>query len=408
MKKILLLVVFLICINSVYASLIVNEIMYNPSEDENYNEWIEIYNDGNEEIDLSFWKLCSKSILGGFINNSDSKEYANEGSILLPGEYGIISDGKSGTQIYNNLEISGMAFHIDSASLCGGLSNSGKSINLTSDNQNINLIYKNLAKEGYSIEFYNNQWYQSLELGGTPGKENSAHVDNEVIETQEEDNKKSESSESKLEILDVDLGKDNKAKFGDGFLVKVSVLKGDTSKYSVNLYAQDKEKNIISKKTKFNVYKKNSEYTLSLPIQLIPNCKNKYKNGDYEMVLEGLDSSDSKDFSIEGINGDLCIEVKQECKNSFLNKSNDKTEESPMDNETSDTKEYNKKVYVKDYEENGDSDKYLNKSVNVNYESKDKKLKSLAIYFLIFCLILLSTYLLIKNERTKINYKSNN
>ncbi|MFH0936169.1 MAG: lamin tail domain-containing protein, partial [Candidatus Woesearchaeota archaeon] len=71
MEKILLLAVFLICINSAYANLIINEVMYNPSDDENYNEWIEIYNNGNEEIDLSLWKLCNKNILSGFVDSSD-------------------------------------------------------------------------------------------------------------------------------------------------------------------------------------------------------------------------------------------------------------------------------------------------------------------------------------------------
>ena len=404
MKKILLLAVFLVCISSVYASLKATEIMYNPSEDENYNEWIEIYNDGNEETDLSSWKLCNKNILSGFVNNSDSKEYNNESFILLPNEYGIISDGKSGTQIYNNLEINGKAFHVDSASLCGGLSNSGGSINLTSDIQNINLIYENLANEGYSIEFYNDKWYQSLNQNGTPGKENNAHNDNEIVEKiQEEeksnDNKIKEKNESVLKILDVDLSKDNKAKFGDSFMVKINVLKSDTSKYSISLYAQDKEKNLISKKTKFNAYNKDTNYTLSLPIQLIPNCNNKYKDGEYSIILEGLDVLDTNEFSVEGLNEDLCITEKQECKN----KENNKTIEDLEDNTT---KEYSKKIYVKSYEDDN-SDTYLNRSVNVNYESKDKKLKGLAVYFLIFVLILLSIYLLIKNERAKNHFKSN-
>lgn len=407
MKKILLLVVFLICINSVYANLKISEVMYNPSEDENYNEWIEVYNDGNEEIDLNLWRLCNKAILSGFVNNSDSKEYNNESTILLPSEYGIISDGKSGTQIYNNLNINGKPFHVDSASLCGGLSNSGDSINLTSDIQNINLIYENLAKEDYSIEFYNDKWYQSLELGGTPGKENNEHSDNEnleksndVEESQNEDNTL-KNENSNLKIIDIDLGKDNKSKFGDSFMVKINVFKGDTSKYSISLYAQDKEKNLISKKTKFNVYDKNKEYTLSLPIQLIPNCNNKYKDGEYDIILEGLDALDTSKFSIEGLNDDLCIKEKQECKNEDYNKTiEDLKDESK-------TIEDSKEIYVENYEGDNNSDMYLNSGANINYESKDKKLKNLAVYFLIFVLIMLSVYLLIQNERAKNHFKSN-
>jgi len=410
MKKILLLAVFLICINLAYANLKITEIMYNPSTDENYNEWIEIYNYGGEEIDLSLWKLCNKNILSGYVNNLDSKVYNNESSILLPNEYGIISDGKSGTQVYNNLDVKGKAFHIDSASLCGGLSNSGGSINLTGG-ENINLVYDNLAKEGYSIEFYNDNWYQSLEVGGTPGKENNVHTNNENIEEKSNSNNQEDKSNNqevvkendttKLEILELSLGQDNKIKFGDIFMIKIKVFKGDTSKYSLSLYAQDKEKNVVSKKTKFNVYDKNQEYTLSLPIQLIPNCNSKYKDGNYVIVLEGLDASNTKEFFIEGINNDLCIKEKQDCKYNYSNQDGNYNKVISEDME-----EYNETIYVEDYKEDN-SDTYLNRSVNVNYESKDKKLKNLAIYFLIFGLILLSIYLMIQNERTKNKCKSN-
>ena len=140
---------------------------------------------------------------------------------------------------------------------------------------------------------------------------------------------------------------------------------------------------------------------MSLPIQLIPNCNNKYKDGEYDIILEGLDALDTSKFSIEGSNDDLCIKEKQECKNEDYNKTiKDLKDESK-------TIEDSKEIYVENYEGDNNSDMYLNSGANINYESKDKKLKNLAVYFLIFVLIMLSVYLLIQNERAKNHFKSN-
>lgn len=47
------------------AGLLVTEVMYNPSQcDDTDCEWVEIYNDGNETIDLSAWKLNSNALEG--------------------------------------------------------------------------------------------------------------------------------------------------------------------------------------------------------------------------------------------------------------------------------------------------------------------------------------------------------
>ncbi|KHO54790.1 MAG: hypothetical protein QT10_C0012G0038 [archaeon GW2011_AR19] len=54
-------IVFIFLIGNVSA-VIINEIMYNPVQNEHYNEWIEIYNEGGSNIDLTGWNLCGKFI----------------------------------------------------------------------------------------------------------------------------------------------------------------------------------------------------------------------------------------------------------------------------------------------------------------------------------------------------------
>ncbi len=35
--------------------ILINEVMYNPEEDDNYNEWVELYNPTNQSINVSGW-----------------------------------------------------------------------------------------------------------------------------------------------------------------------------------------------------------------------------------------------------------------------------------------------------------------------------------------------------------------
>lgn len=129
----------------------------------------------------------------------------------------------------------------------------------------------------------------------------------------EENPESEEVNPSKLEIERAYLGNDNKAKFGDLIRVKIFVNKGNETKESVQLYLQDKNEEKISKVTKTNIEKKYLDYTLTLPIQIFPNCNQKYAEGEYEIVLEGLDLDDSKEIEISGITENLCEKVKKTC-----------------------------------------------------------------------------------------------
>ena len=160
------LMVFFLTLQSVSA-LIISEVMYAPEENENYNEWIEIYNDENSDVDLNNWSLCGKELLEGYVAHSDGSLNSEEGLILSSGEYAIISDGGSGTEIYSNFNIdsSSLALHVDASSLCSGLSNSGDEISLEDGTGNIvdNFDYEpNLGAldNGNSLQFENN-WFNS-------------------------------------------------------------------------------------------------------------------------------------------------------------------------------------------------------------------------------------------------------
>ncbi|MEM7819808.1 MAG: lamin tail domain-containing protein, partial [Candidatus Aenigmatarchaeota archaeon] len=70
MQKCLILL-FLLLITYIVSAIRINEIMYNPIEDDNYNEWIELYNPTNLSISLENWTICDIKLMKGYVNQND-------------------------------------------------------------------------------------------------------------------------------------------------------------------------------------------------------------------------------------------------------------------------------------------------------------------------------------------------
>lgn len=167
------------------AELVVNEIMANPSESEDYNEWLEVFNNGTEGIDLNKWSLCGSKLSWGYIDKSTGELKKTGDGLLIGGSYALITDGGSGTEVYNNFNVSeeSLAFHTATGSLCGGLSNTEEEISLMGEEKEIKLSYDGtLAEEGYSLErIENSSFKESLYPKGTPGKKNTQSMYAEVL-----------------------------------------------------------------------------------------------------------------------------------------------------------------------------------------------------------------------------------
>jgi hypothetical protein len=194
-KEMIYLFMFVLFVSFVNADVVINEIMYNPEDEwegseDYYNEWIEIYNNGTEDVNLTGWTLCGKEILSGYLNRADKDIYLSTTMILEPNQYAIISDGGTkdtrGTEVYDNFNVSkySIALHVNWETLCGGLSNSNnQTIFLNNNNGGLieTMTYNPVwANEGYSIERintyldnYEDNWNSSLIEGGTPGRQNS-------------------------------------------------------------------------------------------------------------------------------------------------------------------------------------------------------------------------------------------
>ncbi|MFH1237563.1 MAG: hypothetical protein V1648_04140 [Candidatus Aenigmatarchaeota archaeon] len=122
--------------------------------------------------------------------------------------------------------------------------------------------------------------------------------------------------ESSIKILEIDVGSDKKAKFGDMVDVVVNVYKGDTTKSSIDVWIENAAGTKIAK-ANLNVYEKFSNQTITIPLQINPNCDGNYANGSYAVRTEGLDSRDYGELKIEGQATSLCktktIETSKPC-----------------------------------------------------------------------------------------------
>lgn len=122
MPKILLpTLILLIFVQTANAGIIITEIMANPIADEYLNEWIELYNNGTEKIDVAGWVIeddnKKNTITGGL--------YHGNGTFIQPFSYAIITD--SATRVYDNFKV-GNAARLYVKNL--GLSNKGETIKI--------------------------------------------------------------------------------------------------------------------------------------------------------------------------------------------------------------------------------------------------------------------------------------
>jgi hypothetical protein len=107
-------------------TLLINEIMFHPLDNENTNEWIELYNPTMEWIDVDGWMLADEKetdTLGTDIENGDGT------SSIPPGGYAIVTD--KGTTIDETVDIPDdiIRLCVDDSTLCGyGLNNQQEKI----------------------------------------------------------------------------------------------------------------------------------------------------------------------------------------------------------------------------------------------------------------------------------------
>lgn len=170
-KKLLLFSIFLLFPIQAYANLIINEVMYNPSGSDSYNEWVEIYNNASFPINLALYNFSDSQSTDSI---TTCQSYLGT-TTLNSNEYALLTD--QDTALYNTTSFNGTKVCVDDVTLGNGLSNAGESISITNITFNISLDYSLISStgSGYSLELvdFSNEWKKSLVANGTPGYKNS-------------------------------------------------------------------------------------------------------------------------------------------------------------------------------------------------------------------------------------------
>lgn len=174
-------------ISYVPRSLIINEIMYDPLPDQ--NEWFELFNRGNQTIDLSHWTFNDKPTLSSI----NSFEICNQPFVIRSGDYAIVAADSSIIRKMQNTILADSIAHSIILNRSGGFgfNNDGDAVVLKDlTGQTIDSVAflpcwhhpDVVDTRGRSLERINpnidsndpRNWSTcSNILGGTPGKANS-------------------------------------------------------------------------------------------------------------------------------------------------------------------------------------------------------------------------------------------
>jgi hypothetical protein len=169
------------CADAFSLDIVLSEIMFNPSGDENANEFIELYNADQFPQDMTGWKISD----GG---GTDSLVETEQGMMLLPYHYAVILDpdyfADSSTTYDGMIPTGALLLTINNSNLgSGGLHNTNPEMITLIDNHGVSVsiyTYSVGNADGHSDEKVivtggneESNWSNSVAVNGTPGARNS-------------------------------------------------------------------------------------------------------------------------------------------------------------------------------------------------------------------------------------------
>jgi len=258
-----------------------------PHTNNNYSgEWIEIYNEQNNEITLNNFKIGDLKR-----NDSINLTISAKGFGLIINKYNI-KDGKSGCNAFNIENKS--CFQLDTIT-SSGLSDSNESLFFYDNNSLLisNFSWTTDIKSSGKSWSFNNGWERCLP---TPAQENNCTIVNLYNQTINQTNDTITKEDSKDEVKNTSLSIDDVEEIESYlFKIKVSAYNLESKNYDFKVYIEDKEK-IIS-----DIYDENLS---------------KWVSGNYYLNDYYVNQNISKTFDIKlkesykNINGNVLLLVK--------------------------------------------------------------------------------------------------
>jgi hypothetical protein len=274
----LFVILFNICLVS--ASLQINEIMPNPIDScSDCTEWVEIYNSG------------LPMAADGFILDAGGKNITLSGMI---DDYIIVTKNKT-----TFLSI----WPVDSNKIFANmtsLNNEGDKVVLYDNNGNVISVvtYPSFTtKENQTYSLIQGAWVVSQ--FPTPLAQNTNVAQNQQSQSLpvQTNNPPPQQNitESYLEIAEYP----SKAAFGETIDVKINAYRGDTAKYAIYLYLK-KGEDIMSERKTLHLDEKFTNYSFDVQLKINSNCNGGYEEGDYYLLLEGVEKSTLQEISVFG------------------------------------------------------------------------------------------------------------
>jgi hypothetical protein len=181
MKRVIFIAIFALIARESFAQIVLSEIMFDPLEDDDYYEFVEIYNLGDYPVDLDGYLL-------GDGTSSDSIIAVTGGTVIQSQQFGLILDPDYFIHpaVYDSLIPSNCLVLTVQSSTFGdrGLKNSEpETVTLTFSDSIIAYYTYHLGNSpGYSDEKMNltagdypSNWVDGITLRGTPGAPNSVN-----------------------------------------------------------------------------------------------------------------------------------------------------------------------------------------------------------------------------------------
>lgn len=291
LQHIILFLLVLLLIPAVSADLYFTEIMYDAGMG---YEWVEIFS--NESINLTDCKLQETSNHSLLIYQGNNS--CNGYCIIAADQFKFLSSYPGQYSLFNT----------------------SKSLRLSNDGERLVFVCNGVIKDdltyrpysdkikNQSLQLFNGNWING---SATPGAAyvkpiidngTDANLTNATNPTAASAPVQGASADnSSITINKIYLDAANKTGFGKILDVKFTVYRGSTNKYAVYVEIVG-----VSEKTQANFYDKQTEYTVTLPIQIKPNCNRRYADKEYTLRISGLNLTVERNITVAGINSDLC------------------------------------------------------------------------------------------------------
>lgn len=151
----------------VLAEIRINEVMANPSCSESYCEYVELYNNDTNSVNMTGWKITDG-------DDEDVLEGGSGDEIIIPGNsFAMIVDSDS--RVYSNFDVGEVNWiYVEDDSIANKLNNGGETLMLK-DNKGdeIDSVTYPSLDEGESYNYINGRWEKGE---ATPGRDNIANT----------------------------------------------------------------------------------------------------------------------------------------------------------------------------------------------------------------------------------------